>query len=75
MSTGFAFKQRLHLCSVSNLSIVLVLQLQNFKVGFSGPKTFRGAFENRAPGLSDIRLAPSTWGSLVPLQPRNAPES
>ena len=42
MSTGFAFKQSLHLCSVSNLTIFLVFQLQTFKVGFSGPKPFRG---------------------------------
>ena len=27
MSTGFAFKQRFHLCSVSNLRILLVFQL------------------------------------------------
>ena len=37
MSKGFAFKQNLHLCSVSNLRIVLVFQLRIFKVGFSGP--------------------------------------
>ena len=42
MSTGFAFKQSLHLHSVSNLRIFLVFQLRPFKVGFSGPKTFRG---------------------------------
>ena len=42
MSTGFAFKQSLHLRSVSNLRILLVCQLRSFKVGFSGPKTFRG---------------------------------
>ena len=40
--TTFAFKQSLHLCSVSNLRIVLFFQLRTFKVGFSGPKTFRG---------------------------------
>ena len=42
MSTGFAFKQSLHLYSVSNLRIFLVFQLRTFKVGFSGPKCFRG---------------------------------
>ena len=40
MSTGFAFKQSLHLCSVSNVRIFLVFQLRTFKVGVSGPKTF-----------------------------------
>ena len=42
MSTGFAFKQSLHLYSVSNLRIFLVFQLRTFKVGFSGPECFRG---------------------------------
>ena len=41
MSTDFVFKQRLHLCSVSNLKILMVFQRRTFKVGFSGPKTFR----------------------------------
>ena len=36
MSTGFAFKQSLHLCSVCNLRIFLVFQLRTFEVGFSG---------------------------------------
>ena len=45
MSTGFAFKQSLHFCSVSNLRIVLVFQLRTFKVGFSGPKSFRNVRE------------------------------
>ena len=48
MSAGLEFKQSLHLCNVSNLIIFLVFQLRTFKVGFSGPKTFRG-FEKRAP--------------------------
>ena len=44
MSTGFAFKQRLHLCSVWNLRIFLVFQLRAFKVGFSrnGPQVSGG---------------------------------
>ena len=42
MSKGFAFKQSLQLCNVSNVRIFLVFQLRTFKVGFSGPKTFRG---------------------------------
>ena len=45
MSTYFAFKQNLHLCSVSNLRIFLVFQLRTFKVGFSGPKSFRDVWE------------------------------
>ena len=58
MSTGFAFKQSLHLCNFSNLRIFLVFQLRTFKVGISGPKTFRGFREtgprpsNHVPGLS-----------------------
>ena len=45
MSTGFAFKQRLHLCSVSNLRIFLVFQLRTFRA-----QKCSGAFEKRAPG-------------------------
>ena len=45
---GFAFKQSLHFCSVSSPRIFLVFQLRTFKVGFSGPKTFRG-FEKQGP--------------------------
>ena len=52
MSTGFAFKQRSHLRSVSNLRIVLVFQLRTFKVGFSGPKTFRGFGETGSRFIS-----------------------
>ena len=54
MSTGFAFKQRLHLYSVSNLRIFLVFQLRTFKVGFSGPKTFRG-FRETGPRTESAR--------------------
>ena len=46
MSTGFAFKQSLHLCSVLNLRIFLVFQLWTFKVGFLGPKTVLGLLTN-----------------------------
>ena len=52
MSTGFAFKQSLHLCSVSNLKILMVFQLRTFKVGFSGPKPFRG-FRETGPRSED----------------------
>ena len=45
MSTGFTFNQSLHLRNVSNLRIVLAFQPRTFKVGFSGPKTFRGIRE------------------------------
>ena len=45
MSTSFAFQQRLHLYSVSNLRICLVFHLWPFKVGFSGTKTFRDVRE------------------------------
>ena len=38
MSAGYAFKQSLHICSVSILRIFLVFQLWTFKVGFSGPR-------------------------------------
>ena len=55
MSTGFAFKQSLHLCSVSNLRIFLVFQLRTFRVGFSGPKTFCGLLRN-GPQLSKCRF-------------------
>ena len=55
MSTGFAFKQGLHLCSVSNLRILLVFQLRSFKVGFSGPKTFRG-FRETGPRSFHLRF-------------------
>ena len=55
MSTGFAFKQSLHLCSVSNLRIFFVFQLRTFKVGFSGPKLC-GAFEKQAPGCCCLCL-------------------
>ena len=48
MSTGFAFTERLHLCTVSNLRIVLVFQLRNLKVDFSGTKTFR-SFRGMGP--------------------------
>ena len=41
MSTDFASKESLHLGNVSNLRIFLFFQLRTFKVGFSGPKTFR----------------------------------
>ena len=53
MSTAFAFKQSLHLCSVSNLRTCLVLQLRNFKVRFSGPKTFRG-FSRNGPQVGNL---------------------
>ena len=56
MSTGFAFKQSLHLCSVSNLRILLVFQLRSFKVGFLGPKTFRG-FRETGPRWADLVIA------------------
>ena len=46
ISTGFATKQSLQLCSFSNLRIFLVFQLRTFKVGFSGPKTFPGRSRN-----------------------------
>ena len=46
MSTGFAFKQSLHLRSVSNLRIFLVFQPRTFKVGFSGSKTVPGLSRN-----------------------------
>ena len=52
MSTGFAFKQSLHLYSVLNLRIFLVFQLWTSKVGFLPPKNLSGAFEKRAPGYS-----------------------
>ena len=45
MSTGFAFRRRLHLCSVSSLRIVVVFQLRTFKA-----RKLSGAFEKRAPG-------------------------
>ena len=48
MSTGFAFKQSLHLCSILNLIIFVVFQLQTFKVGFLGPKTSQG-FQEMGP--------------------------
>ena len=48
MSTGFAVIQSLHLCNVSNLRICFDFQLRTFKVGFSGPKTFR-AFRETGP--------------------------
>ena len=51
MSTGFAFKQRLHLCSLSNLRIFLGFQLRTFKVRFSCPKTFRGFRETGPRGV------------------------
>ena len=57
MSTGFAFKQSLHLRSVSNLRIFLVSQPRTFKVGFSGPKT--------VPGLSGN--GPKVIGPLLSL--------
>ena len=47
MSTSFAFKQSLHLCSVSNLKILMAFQLRTFEVGFSGKLS--GTFEKRAP--------------------------
>ena len=50
MSTGFAFKQSLHLCNVSILRIFLVFQLRTFKVGFRA-RNISGAFEKRAPGV------------------------
>ena len=46
MSTGFVFEQRLHLCSVWNLRIILVFQLRIFKVGFSGAR-FSESFRAR----------------------------
>ena len=57
MSTSFSFMLSSHLCSVSNLRIFLVFQLRNSKVGFSGPKTFLGAFEKRAPGYNFVGRA------------------
>ena len=48
MSTGFAFKQSLHLCSFSNPRLFLVFQLRTFKDRFSGPKTFRN-FRETSP--------------------------
>ena len=60
MSTGFAIEQSLNLCSFSNLRIFLVLQLQTFKVGFSGPKNVLGPLRNGALGakisLTDLYL-------------------
>ena len=58
MSTDFAFKESLHLCSVLNLRIFLVFQLRTFQIGFSGPKTFRvfretGRWIGIEPGISD----------------------
>ena len=55
VSTGFAFKQTLYLCSVSNLRILLVFQLRTFKVVFSGPKTFRG-FRETGPWILNTCL-------------------
>ena len=46
MSIGFAFKQSLHLCSVSNLGIFLVFQVLTLKVGFSGTKTIPALSRN-----------------------------
>ena len=64
MSTGFAFKQSLYLCSISNLRIFWIFQLQAFKVGFSGLKTFLGLSRNRPqyprnPGT--WKLPTATW--------------
>ena len=53
MSTGFVFKQSLHLYSVSHLAIFLVFQLRTFKVGFSGPKPFRD-FRETGPRIVDF---------------------
>ena len=52
MSTGFAFKQSLQLCSFLNLRIFLVFQLWNFnfKFGLLGSKTFRGFRETGPRG-------------------------
>ena len=57
MSTGFVFKDSLHLCNFSNLRIFMVFQLQTLiKVDFSGTK-LSGAFEKRAPG--DVLMLPA----------------
>ena len=53
MSAGLEFKQSLNLCNVSNLIIFLVFRLRSFKVGFSGPKTFRG-FRETGPRAQKI---------------------
>ena len=54
MSAGLEFTQSLNLCNVSNLRIFLVFQLRSFKVGFSGPKTFRG-FRETGPRSAFLR--------------------
>ena len=41
ISTVFAFKQSLHLCSILNLRIFLAFQLGTFEAGFLGLKTFQ----------------------------------
>ena len=50
MSTGFAFKQSLHLCNLSNLKIFLVFRYGLLKLAFRFRK-LSGAFEKRGPGV------------------------
>ena len=62
MSTGFAFKQSLHLCSVSDLRLVLVFRLRTFKVGVSGPKTDFPGLSRNGPLIGEI--VPRQYGSV-----------
>ena len=65
MSTGFAFKQSLHLCSVSNLRIFWFFSYGVFQVGFSGPKTFRGFRETGPRSLFIGVLKPATTDGAI----------
>ena len=49
MSTGFAFKQSLQLCNVSNLRIFWFFSYGLLKLAFRARKC-SGTFEKRAPG-------------------------
>ena len=67
MSTGSAFKQSLHFMQrFESKNLFGFFQLRNFKVGFSGAKTFRG-FRTMGPsfcgGLVQAATAKSTQQS------------
>ena len=59
---GLTLTGALHLCCVSNLRILLVFQLRPFKLGFSGPKTFRSFRETgpRSPCTTATTASPAS---------------